>query len=631
VVYLSGFPLTDCIDTFYWLISPNSYTIVSGNKNSQTVGVIFNDSVCYDVTLISGYRGMMDTIIHTCFILPIEYCLPNFSYFTPDIGISRVAFAEIDQSSDPGLAPYEDFTANKTALLEYQVTYPFTISRNSNYNYIQRKIWIDYNIDGDFDDADEMVADSVSNSLDWTGSFKVPLTAREGLSRLRVGVSAINQQLGPCSILNDGEYEDYSVLISKNVTPPVITLTGSPLIYIPQCGSYVEPGANSLNQLGNPEPVVISGTVNPQLAGTYYVKYNSVDVYGNVAIEQIRTVIVVPDNIQPEFSLNGNIYDTILVHNNYNDQLYTASDSCAGLESVKINSNLNIHILGNYTIDYTAADYNGNHVTLTRHINVMDNIPPVIKVFDPDTILMEVNTALNPRVLKITDNYNTPFSIVTTGTFYQNFNTGLATSIGIYTIIYTVSDESGNTSVKKFWIKVGDQTNPTIILLGSRIISICRYDTIEEKGWVAEDNIDPNPKVTKSGSYLSDYKVNYGVGTYEIKYTVTDYSGNYSDLSRLIYVSEEGDCATSVDENMKNNISIYPNPSSGVLNIYAGLHNYKSASVQIFNSLGQSVYSGSFSSGNLIQVDLRTQSEGIYTVQINSQGYKNIQKISIIH
>jgi PKD repeat protein len=633
IVYLSGNPVTDCIDTFNWIITPKSYTIVSGDIHSQTVGIIFNDSVCYDVTLISGYRGMMDTMFYPCYILPIEYCIPGFSYFTPDIGISRVKFAEIDQASEPGMQAFEDFTNTKTALLEYGVTYPFIVSRNSSYNYIQRKIWIDYNIDGDFNEAGEMVAiDTISNSLTtWIGSFKIPQTAREGLSRLRVGVSAINQQLGPCSILNDGEYEDYSVLLSKNVTPPVITLTGSALIHMQQCGTYTEPGATSLNQLGNTEPVTITGSVDPQIAKTYYIKYNSVDVFGNKAIEKIRTVIVDKDSIVPEFKLNGKIYDTILVHNNFNEPLYVASDSCAGLESVKINSSLNIHLLGSYTINYTAKDYNGNSITLTRYIKVMDNIPPDITVFDPDTILMEVNTALNPRVLKITDNYNTTFSIVTTGTFYQNFNTGLATSIGLYTIIYTVSDESGNLAVKKFWIKVGDQTNPTIILNGSRIISLCLYDTIDEKGYVAEDNIDPNPKVTRTGSYLTDYMLHFAVGTYEIKYTVMDFTGNYSSVSRLIYVINNGPCATSIQEAINKNFSVYPNPTSGMLNLFVDVPGNDQTSVQIFNAIGKSVYTSNLQSGKIVQVDLSTFANGIYTVQFSSNGLKNTQKVSVIH
>jgi PKD repeat protein len=632
VVYISGFPLTDCIDTFNWIITPNSYKIVSGDLHSQTVGIVFNDSVCYNVTLISGYRGMLDTVYHACLVLPIEYCIPNFSYFTPDIGISRVTFAEIDQLSEPGMQPYEDFTNTKTALLEYGVTYHFTVSRTTDYNNIQRSIWIDYNIDGDFNDPGELVAyDTGSKTIDWSGTFIVPLSARLGLSRLRVGVAAVNQKFGPCSILNNGEYEDYSVLISKNITPPVISIIGSSVMHIQQCGTYTELGAISINQLGNSEPVQITGTVDPQITKTYYVKYNSVDVFGNAAVEKIRTVIVDPDSKVPEFMLNGKVHDSILVHSIYTDPLFVASDSCAGLESVKINSNLNIHVLGTYSINYTAYDYNGNNVTLSREIHVIDNIPPTIKVFDPDTILMEVNTALNPRVLSITDNYNTTFSIVTTGTFYQNFNTGLATSIGIYTIIYTVSDESGNQAVKKFWIKVTDQTNPSIILNGSRIISLCRYDTIDEKGWVAEDNIDPNPKVSRSGSYLSDYMVHFGVGTYEIKYTVTDYTGNYSSVSRLIYVSDKGACATSVRDAENSKFRIYPNPSNGLLNIYIDMPGKTETAVLVFDALGKVIVSRNIEGGRLTQIDLGNIAEGIYTVQFISDGLKSTQKVSVIH
>jgi hypothetical protein len=631
-VTLTGYATTNCIDTFSWFIMPNSYTIKTGNVHDNALGIIFNDSVCYEVTLISGYRGMLDTVVKTCFIRPIEYCIPNFAYYTPDIGISRVTFNDIDQVSESGKKPYEDFTNTKTSLLEQGATYSYSVSRTTNYNYIQRKIWIDYNIDGDFNDPGELVAnDPLSNTLTWTGSVTIPVTTVPGKSRMRVGVSAINQQFGPCSILNNGEYEDYSVLLSEVVTPPVITITGLVQINVNECGNYTDQGASAVNTLGGPVAVVTTGTVDPKVPATYYIRYNATDQFGNKAVEKVRTVIVIPDNISPVLALKGKVYDTIVVKNSFTDLGYTVTDNCSGVDTTYVNNHLNINILGSYTIIYESYDKRGNTSKQTRHIEVIDNISPVITVFDPDTIFMEVNTALNPRVLKITDNYYTTFAIITSGTFYQNFNTGLATSIGKYTIIYDVIDGSGNKARKTFWIKVGDQTSPVIVLNGSKIINLCRYDTFAEEGYVVEDNVDANPKVKRAGSYFTDYLVHYSNGTYEIQYTATDNSNNYSYVSRLIYVSDSDACATFIVDGRKKDIRLYPNPSTGLLNIDINYPGTENTSIEIYNVLGKKVYSGKFRNSKLIQVDLSNVSTGIYNVQLISNGVKRNTNINIIH
>jgi PKD repeat protein len=632
IVTLTGYATTYCIDSFSWFITPNSYTIKTGNIHDNALDIIFKDSVCYDVTLISGYRGMMDTVVKPCFVRPIEYCIPNFAYFTPDIGISRVTFNDIDQVSEPGKKPYEDFTNTKTSLLEQGATYSFSVSRTTNYNFIQRKIWIDYNIDGDFNDPGELVAiDTLSNTLTWTGSVTIPITTIPGISRLRVGVSAINQQFGPCSILNNGEYEDYSVMLSTVITPPVITIIGSTQINVNECGAYTDQGATAVNKLGGPVTVVSAGTVDPKVPATYYIRYNAKDQFGNKAIEKVRTVIVVPDNIAPVLVLNGKIYDTIVVKNSFTDLGYAATDNCSGVDTTYVSNNLNINILGSYTISYECFDKRGNTAKKSRHIEVIDNIPPVITVFDPDTIFMEVNTALNPRVLKITDNYYTTFAIIISGTFYQNFNTGLATSIGKYTIIYDVIDGSGNMVTKTFWIKVGDQTSPVIVLNGSSIISLCRYDTFAEEGYVVEDNVDASPKVVRAGSYFTDYLVHYANGTYEIQYTATDKSNNYSYASRLIYVSDSDACASSIVEGRKKDYKVYPNPSTGKLNIDINYPGSENTTIEIYNVLGKMVYSRVFRNIKLIQVDLSNVSTGIYNVQLISNGVKRNTNINIIH
>ena len=79
-------------------------------------------------------------------------------------------------------------------------------------------MWIDYNSDGDFADAGELVfSKAKTTSTPITGSITIPATAVSGTSRLRVSMkySAIPSS---CEVNLPGEVEDYSI----SITAPVL-------------------------------------------------------------------------------------------------------------------------------------------------------------------------------------------------------------------------------------------------------------------------------------------------------------------------------------------------------------------------------------------------------------------------
>ena len=80
---------------------------------------------------------------------------------------------------------------------------------------------------------------------------------------------------------------------------PVITLVGSQVVAVPQFTPYVEQGANAADTCDGTDTVVITGTVNTNVAGSYFIQYNAVDTNGNVAVEVVRTVLVQGTNSPP--------------------------------------------------------------------------------------------------------------------------------------------------------------------------------------------------------------------------------------------------------------------------------------------------------------------------------------------
>jgi agmatine deiminase len=190
----------------------------------QNPSVTYNTPGTYDVTLTVYNSVGNDTETKVDYITVqeavLDYCdssgnNQNYEY------IAGVQVGNLTNSS--GASGYSDFTAMTADLtagasVSVSLTPEFTGSSYTEY----WKIRIDYNIDGDFDDAGEEVF-SGSGSSTVTGSFTVPSGA-EGLTRMRVSMS-YNSNPPACGTFSYGEVEDYSVDISGGVPPVQYTLT----------------------------------------------------------------------------------------------------------------------------------------------------------------------------------------------------------------------------------------------------------------------------------------------------------------------------------------------------------------------------------------------------------------------
>jgi hypothetical protein len=81
---------------------------------------------------------------------------------------------------------------------------------------------------------------------------------------------------------------------SDDNTAPVITMNGSSTVYVDKGTTYADLGATALDETDGDitDRIEVSNPVDPNMIGTYYVKYNVADEAGNHAIEVVRTVEV---------------------------------------------------------------------------------------------------------------------------------------------------------------------------------------------------------------------------------------------------------------------------------------------------------------------------------------------------
>jgi hypothetical protein len=209
--------------------------------------------------------------------------------------------------------------------------------------------------------------------------------------------------------------------------------------------------------------------------------------------------------------------------------------------------------------------------------------------------------------------------VVIKGSYYANFPNGEATSLGYYSFKYIATDGSGNSDSISFVIHVIDDVKPVFQLNGFVYYELCRFDTLTDPGYTVKDNFDKNPKVVKSGSYVTDYLVNRRVGTYELIYTASDNSGNEVVDSRSIYVTDQGNCLSSVSSgSILNEVNLYPNPGSGKFNIEFNIAVKQKIGLSIYDAIGNIIYQNeeTIVPGQIKSFNYEDMKPGMYIIQL---------------
>jgi hypothetical protein len=377
----------------------------------------------------------------------LNYCASQSSNVNDEY-IGNVQLNTINNTS--GAQFYSDFTNISTTLTKgdnYNISIT-AIWTGTVYNE-GYAVWIDYNKDGDFDDAGEQVfTRSATNQSPVSGSFTIPEAAVEGATRMRVSMK-YNAVPTACESFTWGEVEDYTVIIEgsgPDVEAPVIVLNGSSTINLELGENYTELGATATDNVdGNLTSNIIIGgdIVNPNVVGNYIITYNVSDSSGNQAVEVIRTVVVNPDITPPVITLTGPSNITLNVGDIYQEQGATATDNFDGdiSANIVISGTVNTSLAGVYLITYNVSDSFGNAANeVVRTVNVVaDTVPPVITLIGSTTINLLVGDTYSELGATAQDNLDGDITsnIVIAG----SVNTSIANT---YFITYNVTDSAGN-------------------------------------------------------------------------------------------------------------------------------------------------------------------------------------------
>ncbi|MCF6270016.1 MAG: T9SS type A sorting domain-containing protein [Melioribacteraceae bacterium] len=147
------------------------------------------------------------------------YC--SASVREEDEYISRVVAGSIDNTtgSDNG-SPYDGYSDHTSISTTHERGESFSIEITLGAAYSDDKgaVWIDWNDDGDFDDANESISLSVKTGMGpYSGTITVPDDAELGDLRMRVRMQYYNYP-PVCGATNYGEIEDYTIHVNEHTT-----------------------------------------------------------------------------------------------------------------------------------------------------------------------------------------------------------------------------------------------------------------------------------------------------------------------------------------------------------------------------------------------------------------------------
>lgn len=323
-----------------------------------------------------------------------------------------------------------------------------------------------------------------------------------------------------------------------DTTAPVITLIGSNTISHELNTPYTDQGASASDSGDDlSSAIVVTGSVDTSVAGTYTLTYDVSDASGNAATSVSRTVTVA-DTGAPTITLLGDNPLNAELNTSFTDPGASASDAIDGDLSASINvtGTVDPNTAGSYTLSYNVNDSVGNAApTVTRNVVVADTTPPLITLLGQATVTQELGVAYVDAGATASDliDGDLTANIVVGG---DTVNTDTA---GTYFITYNVSDSAGNAAAPLTRsVEVADRTAPVITILGDNPLNHEIGTIYNDAGATASDNIDGDisANIGVTGSVNASV-----IGSYTLTYNVQDASGNAAvSASRVVNVVDTG-------------------------------------------------------------------------------------------
>lgn len=215
-------------------------------------------------------------------------------------------------------------------------------------------------------------------------------------------------------------------------------------------------------------------------------------------------------------------------------------DVSSRIQVVSDSYSANKETIGEYSIEYSVSDLSGNITTFTIAVKVVDITKPMIS--GPSSIVLSYPNVLTIEAIKnqlnASDNVDGDISnqiMLVEENYLLN-----SSILGIYELVFKVTDSSNNISFVTVEIEVIDENSPLINGPSSFVIGynalLSLQEIIDSQTVIDDYDIDlQNQLVVITDLYTANMKI---IGSYPIVLMVSDSSGNVSEKTISVQVTD---------------------------------------------------------------------------------------------
>ncbi len=278
---------------------------------------------------------------------------------------------------------------------------------------------------------------------------------------------------------------------------------------------------------------------------TFSYSVTATDVFSNEVTDSSGS-LTVADSEVPVITVLGSDPETVEAGATYTDAGATATDNVDGdlTASIVTVNPVDTSVVGTYTVTYDVTDAAGNAATQeTRTVVVSDTTAPVITVLGNNPETVQLGDTYTDAGATATDSLDGDLtsSIITSGTVDT-------TTIGTYTITYTVSDSAGNSDTETRDVEVVDTTVPTMSTSVSEnpadqddpvtfTADVTDNDAVASVELTINGVTEPMPNTAGSTyEYILD-TTGMALGYYDYTIVATDSSGNTATATGTLRIT----------------------------------------------------------------------------------------------
>ncbi|WP_299440747.1 immunoglobulin-like domain-containing protein [uncultured Aquimarina sp.] len=273
-----------------------------------------------------------------------------------------------------------------------------------------------------------------------------------------------------------------------------------------------------------------SGIYTGTVMGSHEIQFNVINA-NSTPIEKLGSLILIYTDLDteaPVIELIGEPEITIRVGEEYTDAGVTVTDNVDINVEVETTGTVDTLTPGTYIITYTATDTSGNSSSITRKVTVIDDEAPVITLIGDNPLRILIGTVFTDPGVTLSDNVDTMAILQENLTVTENVNVNVE---GDYTITYSVTDSSSNTTTLNRIVTVVGDTPPVIRILGQNPLTFNATTSYMDAGVEVSDDIDQDFDINIENNVISN-----DPGEYKVIYTVTDSGGNTVSAERVVIV-----------------------------------------------------------------------------------------------